>query len=86
VHNIWTASRMILAICLSIIYSAVLAGSSERMKRFIIVVSCRVVSRRVCSIDDIYRIRKRISIYSLMMGSVGDCGAYDINKKYCVIS
>jgi hypothetical protein len=82
---------MILAICLSIIYSAVLAGSSERMKRFIIVVSCRVVSCRVascrvCSIDDIYRIRKRISIYSLMMGSVGDCGAYDINKKYCVIS
>jgi ABC-type tungstate transport system substrate-binding protein len=43
---------MILAICLSIIYSAVLAGSSERMKRFIIVVvscrvSCRVVSVRL---------------------------------------
>ena len=35
VDSIWTASRRILWICLSIISSAALAGSRERMNRFI---------------------------------------------------
>ena len=35
VESIWTASRRILWICLSIISSAALAGSMERMNRFI---------------------------------------------------
>jgi hypothetical protein len=49
------------------------------------VVSC-VVSCRVCSVDDIYRIRKRISIYSLMMVSVSDCDTTDIKITSGLIS
>ena len=40
VESIWTASRRILWICLSIIASAALAGSVERMNRFITLMVC----------------------------------------------
>ena len=43
VQSIWTASSRILLTCLSIISSAALAGSSERINRFIVLAMFGVV-------------------------------------------
>ena len=51
VDSICTASRRILWICLSIISSAALAGSVERMNRFILgvgVLRCKLMSSIYC--------------------------------------
>jgi hypothetical protein len=57
---------MILAICLSIMYSAILAGSSERMNRFIDNDGSSLMSVYLCICVSLYntpsKIRNKISI------------------------